>query len=69
MNHTLIVHKPYGVADVGQDRRGLVLAQSTSLHDVVEEFATRQQFSHEVELVFIYYSVLEAHDVRVPASF
>ena len=68
MYNTLVVHEPNRVADVAQDRRGLVLAQCTSFYDVVEKFATRQKFRDQIQLVLVDDRVLEAHDVGVPAS-
>ena len=46
----------------------LLLRQAPSIiNNMLEDFATRQKFRHEVQLVLIHDRVLQTDDVGVPA--
>ena len=69
VDDALVVHEANGVADVRQDRGRFIFPERASFYNISEQFATRQQFRHEVQFVFIHNRVFQTDDVGVSTAF
>jgi hypothetical protein len=65
MNDAHFMKVPNSVYDGHQNLAGLPFRIMLLLHDAVEQFTSRHQFEHQIELFFVFINLVEFNNIWV----